>query len=64
VQQTFPSLKGEYSFAVDAPGEYQVQAYFSGQKVGPAVPVTMAARDVGLAPITLAAAKKEGEKSE
>jgi plastocyanin len=66
VQQTFPSLKGEYSFSVEAPGEYQVQAYFSGQKVGAAVPVQVAARDIALAPITLAPStagnpKKEGE---
>jgi plastocyanin len=64
VAQTFPSMKGEYSFSIETPGEYQVQAYFAGQKVGPSVPVSLAARDVGLAPITLASPKKEGEKSE
>jgi plastocyanin len=74
VQQTFPSLKGEYSFSVDAPGEYQIQAYFAGQKVGPAVPLSLAARDIALAPIALAssapassapvAPKNEGEKAE
>lgn len=64
VEQTFPSLKGEYSFTVEAPGEYQVQAFFAGHKVGPAVPVTLAARDVGLAPLAIATAKKEAGKAE
>lgn len=64
VSQTFPSVKGEYSFAVDAPGEYQVQAYFAGQKVGAAVPVVLAARDVALPPIVVGSAKKEGDKHE
>jgi plastocyanin len=64
VEQTFPSLKGEYSFTVEAPGEYQVQAYFAGQKVGAAVPVSLAARDIGLAPLSIGTPKKEGEKAE
>jgi hypothetical protein len=44
----FPSLKGEFALSVDAPGEYRVQAYFAGKKVGPEVPVKVGTGDVDL----------------
>jgi len=48
----YPSLKGEFAVGVDAPGEYTLQAYFSGRKVGDAVPMKIDAADVELkAPI-------------
>jgi len=49
---SYPSLKGEFAVGVDAPGEYTLQAYFSGRKVGDAVPMKIDAADVELkAPI-------------
>jgi hypothetical protein len=45
---TYPSLKGEFAVNVESPGEYTLQAYFSGKKVGDAVPVKVDAADVEL----------------
>jgi hypothetical protein len=45
---TYPSLKGEFAVNVDAPGEYTLQAFFAGKKVGDAVPVKVDAADVDL----------------
>lgn len=45
---TYPSLKGEFAINAEAPGEYTLQAFFSGKKVGTAVPVKVDAADVDL----------------
>jgi hypothetical protein len=45
---TYPSMKGEFSVNVQAPGEYTLQAFFAGKKVGDAVPVKVEAADVDL----------------
>jgi hypothetical protein len=45
---TYPSMKGEFSVNVEAPGEYTLQAFFAGKKVGAAVPVKVDAADVEL----------------
>jgi hypothetical protein len=45
---TYPSLKGDFSVNVETPGEYTLQAFFSGKKVGDAVPVKVDAADVEL----------------
>jgi hypothetical protein len=45
---SYPSLKGEFAVNVEQEGEYTLQAYFSGKKVGDAVPVKVAAADVDL----------------
>ena len=51
-QAAYPSMKGEFSVNVQEPGDYVLQAYFAGKKVGPATPVTVAAADIELkAPI-------------
>lgn len=42
----YPSMKGEFALGVDEPGEYQIQAFFAGKKVGKPMPVTVEARDV------------------
>ncbi|HET7541175.1 MAG TPA: hypothetical protein VFK05_14960 [Polyangiaceae bacterium] len=47
-QVAYPSMKGEFSLNIQEPGDYVLQAYFSGKKVGPATPVTVAAADVEL----------------
>lgn len=44
----YPSLKGEFSVGVDGPGEYTLQAYFAGERVGPAVPIKVDSRDIDL----------------
>lgn len=70
----YPSMKGDFTLSVDQPGDYTVQAYFAGRKVGPALPVTVkdAAADVDLSktPIKVgdekaaaAADKAEAEKA-
>jgi hypothetical protein len=45
---TYPSLKGEFSVNVETPGEYTLQAFFAGKKVGDAIPVKVEAADVEL----------------
>jgi hypothetical protein len=44
----YPSLRGDFSLTVAAAGDYTVQAFFAGKKVGPAVPVTVATADVDI----------------
>jgi plastocyanin len=45
---TYPSLKGEFAVNVETPGEYTLQAFFAGKKVGDAIPVKVDAADVEL----------------
>jgi plastocyanin len=42
----YPSMKGEFSLNLEVPGDYMLQAYFAGKKVGSVVPVTVAAKDL------------------
>ncbi len=51
---SYPTVKGDFRLSVEAEGDFVVQAYFAGDKVGPATPVTVANRDVGLKPIVVA----------
>jgi hypothetical protein len=44
----YPSMKGDFALSVEEPGEYTVQAFFAGKKVGPALPVTVKDGDVDL----------------
>jgi plastocyanin len=44
----YPSQKGEFSLTVPEAGDYTVQAFFAGKKVGPAVPVTVATADIDI----------------
>jgi hypothetical protein len=44
----YPSLKGDFSVSPEAAGEYRLQAYFAGKKVGPEVPVKLEGGDVDL----------------
>jgi len=63
----YPSMKGEFMLSVPDDGEYTVQAYFSGKKVGDGLPVTLQGRDVdvGKSPIKVAAPpKKQAKKDE
>jgi plastocyanin len=47
-QVAYPSMKGEFSITVQEPGDYTVQAYFSGKKVGAPMPVTVTEKDLEL----------------
>ncbi|MEP7053280.1 MAG: hypothetical protein ABJB12_23155 [Pseudomonadota bacterium] len=48
----YPSMKGDFAVNIQEPGDYTLQAYFAGKKVGAPMPVTIAAKDVELkAPI-------------
>ena len=61
----YPSMKGEFLLTVEEPGDYTVQAFFSGKKVGNGKLVTVQTRDVDLSkdPIKVAAdPKKKAEK--
>lgn len=44
----YPSMKGDFSLNVEQPGEYVVQAFFAGKKVGPAVPVKVGNADIDI----------------
>ena len=44
----YPSMKGDFALTVEQPGDYTVQAYFAGKKVGPALPVTVKDADLDL----------------
>jgi hypothetical protein len=68
----YPSLKGDFALSVEEPGEYTVQAFFAGKKVGPALPVTVKDVDIDLSKTPLkvgdekaaaAADKAEAEKA-
>lgn len=59
----YPSLKGEFALSVDTPGDYRVQAFFAGKKVGPELPVKVAGPDVDLSKAPLKVADEpKGEK--
>jgi len=58
----YPSMKGEFLLALQDDGEYVVQAYFAGKKVGDPQTVTVAGRDVVLPkPIVVATQKKSDD---
>lgn len=42
----YPNLKGEFLLEAKEPGDYEIQAFFAGKKVGPATPVTVGPRDM------------------
>jgi hypothetical protein len=44
----YPSMKGDFGLTVAEPGDYTVQAFFAGKKVGAAVPVTVTGADVDI----------------
>jgi hypothetical protein len=66
---TYPSMAGEFNLTAPAPGDYEVQAFFAGGKVGDAMPAVVSGRDIKLKPIVVAGStptKKddEGKKEE
>lgn len=55
----FPSLKGDFQLSISQPGDYQVQAFFSGKKVGTPVTITVTGADIDLAKNPIVVAKKD-----
>lgn len=64
VQSVYPNLKGEFQFGNLPDGEYTLQAYFGGDKVGPAKPVKVEGGDLDLSkePIKVAPDPKKDDK--
>jgi plastocyanin len=66
----YPSLKGEFNLTLEGAGDYRVQAFFAGKRVGPEQAVTLAAADVDISktPLRLvdekAAAKAAKDEAE
>ncbi len=61
----YPSLKGEFALSIDTPGDYRVQAYFAGKKVGPELPVKVGTADVDLSKTPLKVADEtKAEKAD
>ncbi len=59
----YPTMKGEFRLSVKQPGEYKVQAYFSGKQVGEDAPVTVDGGNVVIkAPIKVAKESKKSDK--
>jgi hypothetical protein len=61
---TYPAIDGEFRLTAPADGEYQVQAFFAGGKVGPAMPAVIQGRDIKVPPIEVAKPEKPGAKKE
>jgi len=55
----YPSLKGEFQLSIAQPGDYQVQAFFAGKKVGPATTIKVTTSDMDITKAPLVVAKKE-----
>jgi plastocyanin len=66
----YPSLKGEFAVPLESAGDYRIQAFFAGKKVGQEVPVTVAAGDLDISKTPLrvvderAAAKAAKDEAE
>lgn len=63
----YPSMSGEFLLSVPEPGEYTVQAYFAGHKVGQPKPVTVDTKDIDIKSVVVADPKSkqaEEKKSE
>jgi hypothetical protein len=59
----YPSMKGEFAITVAEPGQYTVQAFFAGAKVGAPRQVTVGGDDIDISkePIKVAESKKQPE---
>jgi hypothetical protein len=54
----YPSLKGEFQLSLNQPGEYQIQAFFSGKRVGAPIAIKLAGNDIDIGKTPLVVAKK------
>lgn len=57
----YPSLKGEFQLSIAQPGDYQVQAFFAGKKVGPPTSLKVTTADMDITKTPLVVAKKESK---
>jgi hypothetical protein len=62
----YPSLKGEFALSLELPGDYTVQPFFAGKKVGEPTVVTFNGNDLDLTrkPIKVAADAKPKKKDD
>lgn len=58
---SYPSMKGAFQLSVEEPGEYEIQAYFAGKKVGAAVAAQVGDRELALKPIVVGTPKSTKE---
>jgi hypothetical protein len=62
----YPSMKGEFQLTIAESGEYTIQAYFAGKKVGPAKTVRLDGADIDISKDVIKVApdkKKEDDKA-
>lgn len=55
----YPSLDGDFALNIAEPGEYEIQAYFAGKKVGEAAKFTVDQNDINASKAPLVVAKPE-----
>ncbi len=48
VEIAYPNLKGQFAMRLEEEGDYSLQAYFAGKKVGDPRPIVMKGRDLNL----------------
>jgi len=60
----YPSLRGEFQLSIAQPGDYQVQAFFAGKKVGPPTAIKVTTNDIDIAKTPLVVAKKEAKNKD
>ncbi len=63
VKSVYPSLKGKFAMNLEE-GEYTLQAFFAGKKVGTPYPLSVGARDMDISrkPLVVAKAPKKSKK--
>ncbi len=58
----YPSLKGDFALTLESPGDYEVQAFFAGKRVGPAQTFKVDQADIDATKAPLVLAKKQSAK--
>ncbi len=59
----YPNMKGEFLLDAKEPGEYEIQAFFAGKKLGPATPVSVGPRDLTIKDVIKVAPDPKKEKA-
>lgn len=52
----YPNMKGEFLLDAKEPGDYEIQTFFAGKKLGPATPVSVGPRDLTIKDVIKVAA--------
>jgi plastocyanin len=63
VESVYPSMKGEFLLTVPEPGDYTIQAFFAGKKVGPALAVKVDGGDLDVSKTPIVVAKPPGKEA-